>query len=383
MKPTVKVIADQPSWVLAGKDVELAVTQLGGHLAPVKFYRASRRPIQPYYISPWQGEGLKIPDPVLVPLRGDFFCMPFGAASEYRGQSHHTHGEPATGRWQFVSAGRDGKASSLQLRLRTRKVPGRITKRLFLIDGENIVYDQHVLEGFSGSYSLGHHATLAMPEDHPGSVLVSTSPLRLAMTDPIPTGEPAEGRYQALATAKRFKSLSRVPLIWAEPRYGDCSAFPTRKGFTDLLGLVNKARPTPAWTTAVFTSEGFLWFSMKDPAVLPMTVFWMSNHGRHNPPWNGRNCCLGLEDVCGFFACGQAASARANLLTRRGVATTIRFSPKRPVTVNYLQGVVRVPKGFGRVRTVQLAPGRATFISTNGKKVSAPVRHEFLATGEL
>jgi len=255
------------------------------------------------------------------------------AASEYRGQSHHTHGEPATGRWQFVSAGRDGKASSLQLRLRTRKVPGRITKRLFLIDGENIVYDQHVLEGFSGSYSLGHHATLAMPEDHPGSVLVSTSPLRLAMTD---------------------------PLIWAEPRYGDCSAFPTRKGFTDLLGLVNKARPTPAWTTAVFTSEGFLWFSMKDPAVLPMTVFWMSNHGRHNPPWNGRNCCLGLEDVCGFFACGQAASARANL-----------------------QGVVRVPKGFGRVRTVQLAPGRATFISTNGKKVSAPVRHEFLATGEL
>ena len=57
--------------------------------------------------------------------------------------------------------------------------------------------------------------------------------------------------------------------------------------------------------------EGFLWFSLKDPAVLPMTMLWMENHGRHFPPWNGRNCCLGLEDLCGYFAGGYAPSVRA------------------------------------------------------------------------
>ena len=74
----VKTIVSQPSWVIRTSDVELAVTQLGGHMAPVTFHRRSAAPVQPYYISPWQGERLKIDEPVLVPLRGDFFCLPFG-----------------------------------------------------------------------------------------------------------------------------------------------------------------------------------------------------------------------------------------------------------------------------------------------------------------
>ena len=78
MKAKRKVVASQPAWELANKQVELAVTELGGHMAPVTFYRKSAEPVQPYYISPWQGEKLKIDEPVLVPLRGDFFCMPFG-----------------------------------------------------------------------------------------------------------------------------------------------------------------------------------------------------------------------------------------------------------------------------------------------------------------
>src|SRR4051794_34963347 len=77
-KAVQKKIHSQPSYVLATKEVELAVTRLGGQMAPVTFYRNTDRPVQPYYISPWQDEPpQKMPAPVLVPLRGDFFCMPF------------------------------------------------------------------------------------------------------------------------------------------------------------------------------------------------------------------------------------------------------------------------------------------------------------------
>ena len=64
----------QPSWILATDDIELAVTRLGGHMAPVTFDRRSERPIRPYHVSPWQEERLAdLPAAVLVPLRGDFF----------------------------------------------------------------------------------------------------------------------------------------------------------------------------------------------------------------------------------------------------------------------------------------------------------------------
>jgi hypothetical protein len=381
MKPQVKTIASQPSWVIRGSDVELAVTRLGGHMAPVTFYRNARKPVRPYYISPWQDEGLKVPDPVLAPLRGDFFCLPFGGGGEFQGHFHNTHGESASRNWTLASAEKCGDVTSLVLTMKTSQPAGKVTKRLMLVEGQQVVYDQHALEGFSGAYSLGHHATLAMPQ-RDESVLVATSPIRFGMTNPVATGEPSRGRYQALATNKRFADLSRVPLIWRQPSYGDCSSFPTRQGFTDIVGVF-QAPALPAWTAATYVDEGFLWFSLKDPAVLPMTLMWMANCGRHDSPWLGRERCLGLEDVRAFFACGLAASARPNVLNRMGIPTTMKFSPSRPVTVNYIQGVVKTPAGFGRVSTARFAPGSVTFISESGKKAAAPVRHEFLNTGEL
>lgn len=383
MKPLVKTIASLPSWVIRSLDVELAVTQLGGHMAPVTFYRRSASPIRPYYINPWRDEGLKIDEPVLVPLRGDFFCAPFGAnAAAYRGEKHPCHGEPATARWKLLAAERSAGTTSLTLSMKTRIRPGRITKRLLLADGQNVVYSQDTLEGFSGAMPMGHHATLAVPAE-PASVRVATSPIRFGMTCPVPFSDPAAGEYQSLAINKRFQSLQQVPLIWAEAGVADCTSFPARKGFTDLLAVFNKPSKAPAWTAATFERQRFVWFSLKDPAVLSATAFWISNGGRHGVPWLGRNRCLGLEDVCAYFAEGLAASVRPNALTKAGIPTAIKLSPKRPTTINYIQGVVKVPRGFGRVRTARFAPGSVTFISQTGKSATAKVWHEFLKTGRI
>ena len=77
-----EIMASQPCWLIENGTVRLAITQLGAHMAPVTFCLDSNRPIQPYYISPWQDEKPLIEEPVLVPLRGDFFCLPFGSNSD-------------------------------------------------------------------------------------------------------------------------------------------------------------------------------------------------------------------------------------------------------------------------------------------------------------
>jgi hypothetical protein len=161
---------------------------------------------------------------------------------------------------------------------------------------------------------------------------------------------------------------------------------PARQGHADLVQLVNESWETtrgPAWVTATFTDAGYLWFSLKDPAVLNSTVVWIENRGRHGHPWNGRNNCVGLEDVTAHFADGLPASARENVLTRQGVATAIELKDGKPTTVNYIQGAVKIPAGFDTVKALEFAPGEVTFVSTAGKRVTAPVRHEFLKSGKL
>jgi hypothetical protein len=166
----------------------------------------------------------------------------------------------------------------------------------------------------------------------------------------------------------------------------DLTRLPARYGHADLVQLVNEPWEKtggPAWTTATFTDLGYLWFSLKDPAVLNSTVFWMENHGRHGHPWNGRNNCLGLEDVTACFADGLAASTRDNPLTRQGVSTAVALSPTQPTRVNYIQGVARIPSGFDVVQKLEFAPGAVTFLSTSGQRVTIAVHHEFVRTGTL
>ncbi len=384
---TLRTFHGQPSFVLATKQVELAVTQFGGHMAPVTFFRSDAQPVKPYHISPWQEEPpSKMPAPVLVMLRGDFFCLPFGGNSEaVRGEKHPPHGEIVAEPWHFVGTRKKGDVTTLMLDIETKVRQGHVRKELSLVEGQNVVYSRHTIEGFTGRVPLGHHATLAMPAKD-GGVRIATSAIRFGMTCPGQFSDPKQGEYQALLPGAKWTDLTQVPCAWKGAPDADLTRLPGRYGFADLIQIANEPWEKtggPAWTTATFAEGGYVWFALKDPAVLRSTVFWMENHGRHGHPWNGRNNCLGIEDVTAHFADGLAASAGENVLTKDGVATGAELSADKPTSVNYIQGVVKIPDGFENVRTLTFAPGQVTFISTTGKRVTAAVRHEFLKSGML
>ena len=206
------------------------------------------------------------------------------------------------------------------------------------------------------------------------------------MTNPGLFSDPTKREYQALQPGAKWSDLAKVPSAWKDAPDADLTRQPGRCGYADLIQLANESwekTSGPAWTTATYPDAGYVWFSLKDPAVLRTTVFWMENHGRHGHPWNGRNNCLGLEDVTAFFADGLAASTKENVLTREGVDTAMELTADKPTAVNYVQGVVKIPGGFENVQTLEFAPGEVTFVSTTGQRVTAPVRHEFLKTGRL
>jgi len=377
----------QPCLVVGNKQVEVAVTENGGHMAPVTFYRDSDRPLKPYYVSPWQDEKpTEMPVPVLVPLRGDFFCMPFGGNSEeLSGEKHPPHGEIAGAKWKPMGIKKAGDVTTLTMAIDTKIRRGRVTKDLSLVDSQNVVYTKHTIEGFAGRVPLGHHATLAMP-DQVETVRLAASPFRFGMTYPGTFSDPKQREYQSLLPNSKWNSLEKVPVAWKGEPDADLTKLPARQGFADLIQLVNEPWEKsngPAWMTATFTDSNYVWFSLKDPAVLSTTVFWIENHGRHGHPWNGRNNCLGLEDVTAHFADGLKASMEENVLSKEGVRTSVELKSDKPTTVNYIQGVVKVPEGFEMVKTLEFSPGQVTFISTTGEKVTAPVRHEFLKTGNL
>ncbi len=374
----------QSCWVIKSGQVELAITKLGGHMAPVTFYRDSPSPIAPYYISPWQGETHDYPVPVLVPLRGDFFCMPFGGNGDaYKGEQHPPHGETSGSLWNFTGVNQDGPVTTLSLELNTKARAGKVTKRIHLLEGQNVVYTSHVIDGFKGKTSLGHHATLAMPEKE-GAFKISHSPIVFGMSNPTQFSNPANGEYQQLAIGQQFTSLSAVPSIFKNAPDVDCSRLPQKKGYADLLMIFpSDTGGKPAWLTAVREDEGWLWFSLKDPKVQTATVFWLENHGRHTLPWYGRNNCVGMEDVTAFFADGLKPSAGNNLLAQMGIKTAHELDGSKPFVVNYIQGVVKIPAGFKEVRNVEFAGGIVTFVSTTGHRVIAAVRHEFLKNGQF
>jgi hypothetical protein len=375
-------IQSQLSWTLSTKNVELAVTQLGGMMAPVMFFRDSANPVQPYHIAPWAAERTTYDPPLLHALRGDWFCMPFGGnADAFNGQKHPPHGEVANASWRHVATTREGNIATMKLDFETKVRAGRVTKELSLIEGQNVVYSRNVIEGFAGPVPLGHHATLAMPETE-GVARIATSPMRFGMTNAGVFSDPAKREYQSFAIGARFTDLAKVPLLFKDTPEADATRLPARRGYADLLQLVNEPGDI-AWTTVTRADEGWLWFSFKDPAVLTSTVMWIENRGRHGAPWNGRNNCLGLEDVTAFFADGLVPSSAENVLTKEGAKTALVLIADKPTAVNYIQGVAKIPEGFDVVKAVEFKASEATFVSASGKRVSIPVRHEFVKSGKL
>lgn len=372
--PGLRNVHGAPSWRLATRSVEAYVTAEGGHAGPVTFFRDTARPFSPMSVAPWAREGARRGRlPCIRRLRGDFFCLPFGGnARPWRGERHPVHGQTANGRWKGSGAERTRDGASLRLTLRTTVRPGRVDKVLRLVEGHAALYTRHEIRGMKGPMPMGHHAMLRFP-DRPGSGRFTTGPFRFGQVFPGEFEDPERGGYSALKPGAVFESLSEAPT--RDGGVTDLGRFPARRGFDDLAMLVGDPSAPLGWNAVVFPSLGVAWFALRNPRVLPHTVLWFSNGGRHYAPWNGRHLgVLGIEDVLGCFHLGLAESATRNPLSRAGHPTCARLRADRPFRVPYIMGAARVPRGFEAVAAIEPDGDRGVALCPpRGRPVRCPL----------
>ena len=170
-------VQGQLSWRFASDKVEAWLTELGGELGPVAFTLKGQQ-VPPYSVAPWAEEKQAAElVPILRALRGDFFCLPFGGnETPWRGEQHPPHGDTANLCWHLESITEANGRTCLHASLETQTRPGRVDKRIFLVEGQTAVYSQHTITGLSGPMNLGHHPMLRFP-DEPGCGVISTSPV--------------------------------------------------------------------------------------------------------------------------------------------------------------------------------------------------------------
>jgi hypothetical protein len=358
----------EPSHHLATPELDLDVTARAGHLAPVVFHLPGRD-VSPYSLAPWEPAEFPDQPPLLSILRGDFFCLPFAGKA-----GGPPHGDPANATWSIVSS--DDR--SLHLAMTAADTGARIEKTISTRAGQHAVFFEHQISGIDGDFNYGNHPILDLSVLPEGTGRITTSPFHWASVFPGPFSNPANGETQSLAEGRTFTDLREVPL--AAGGTTDLTRYPARLGNEDLVMMANvPATPEQpfAWSAAVF--DGYVWFSLKNPADFPSTLLWLSNGGRTAEPWSSRHLGrIGIEEVCSHF-CNDLETSRKNLLATQGIPTTRHFDAKSAAILRIIHGVAPTPEDFGAVRhIIPRDENSITITGESGAEISVPLDWKFI-----
>jgi len=363
------LVHGEPSWKLTLDRVTLWISCRAGHMAPVEF-QLGERTVSPYALAPWTPDEVDAAlPPLLTVLRGDFLCFPFGPQ-----KSAPPHGVSANAGWKVVAGGDD----RLHLGMDDPDSGGWLEKIVILREGETALYCEHRISGVQGDYSYGNHPVIDFSRLTEGEGLVSVSPFRWGSVYRGHFSNPLAREYGILKPSATFTDLREVQL--ATGGTADVSKYPARQGFEDLVMMHSEpatAEQPFAWSAAVL--DGYVWFSLKDPAVFPSTILWISNGGRHGKPWNGRHLGrMGIEEVCSYFA-DPVDVSRTNPLAAEGVPTTRHFRKDETASLRLAQAVAAVPEKFGRVTSILPAgPGKVVITGESGTTVESAVDWQFV-----
>ncbi len=368
----------QPSYSLTNDRVSVCVTVQGGHMTAV-----FDENISPFFTAPWWSEAdIGGDDQITRVLRGDFFCLPFGANTEpYEDIRHPVHGQTANDCWDCVGMDDSGGDKTLRLRMDLDADRGAVEKLIRLRDGEPVIYSEHIVTGLEGKFPAGHHAILQCPQEPGAGIIDMTEPVT-GFTAPEPIEDSTMGGYSLLQAGREVSDRTKVPCC--NGGYADLGRYPTQKGYEDVVLFVSDTSKPFAFTAASFPGQGYLYFQLKNPSVLPQTLFWLSNGGRHYAPWNGRLAgVLGMEEIAGFFHYGMKESVEPNFLQEGGFKSFVEFKKARPSSIKVIMGVVPIENDFTGVRDiVKSGDGEITILGKNGRNMNISCNSDFLIASE-
>ncbi|OBZ92133.1 hypothetical protein ADU59_28425 [Pararhizobium polonicum] len=342
------------SFVLSADGIEVTLDLDVGHISSF-IVRRYGRTFSPFHRAPWIDEPLDASTPPhLQRLSIDFFCAPFGQSDV---ESAPAHGWSANAPWVLTDLERLPNGSRATFVLSRTIMSATLTKTCTVKDGHPFLYQSHRFDGGIGRLPVAYHAMVDLP--HGGILSVSPKIRAETMPDRLETDD-IKGR-SILAYPASSDDLRTFPR--EDGGVSDLLRYPLDDRHVDLVMLHEQPSNPLGWAIAARPVERDMAIVLKPPGVLPSTVLWYSNGGRHYAPWNGRHHgVLGIEEARTFFGYGHKASIAPNALSGSGIETSLSVVETREVRT--VIGAVEM-LADGLVRSI--TPGNDTLQITGGK----------------
>lgn len=311
----------------------VTVEPLGGMLGPTLFVLPDGRQIAPFHIAPWFADDQADQPGILQRLRGEWPCVPFGAASDRAAQDGwpasdpamepdaFAHGYGSNHHWSWAAAPEDELALTIdypaphpiaRLRRSVRPVAGQTA----------LDYTLWVTPRRDCLLPIGLHPVFRLP--------AQPSAARLNIAAQAACSFP--GRVDAssiFAPGQIVADWHAVPLT--DGTVLDPASVPLARQTEDLLQLLQ----VPGRAELHNLAEGYRVRLDWNADHFPDLLLWFSNRGRAHPPWNGRHLALGVEPVCAAFDLGTQISSQPNPINAGGGRTAHQFRAGQVFETHY------------------------------------------------
>lgn len=268
------------------------------------------RTVAPFYEHGWPAYA---EDGLLGNLRGDFFCLPFGAFPE---QGELTvHGQSSS----RVFAVEEHTAERAVLSLDYARSAIRSVRRTVELGADRITFSDEAMPGEDALLPVGSHPIFRLPEE-PGAAGLKLPAARCVRTYPQ-----AVDKSSVFARGALCAGPQAVPLLSGGTL--DATRLPLPMATEELLLLGGVAEGQVELQNS---AEGYAVTVEWDPADYASLLLWFSNRGRAFAPWNGTNLCLGIEPITGAFDLGDASPEEEQALAELGIPVRAAFFAGRP-----------------------------------------------------
>lgn len=306
-------------WSIDWPHGALTMRAIGGMLAPLQFTLPDGQRISPLYTAPWAEEqGTQALSGLMRGLRGEWPCAPFGPAqtpdglppgwASRDGGSPWDHGHSANHAWTLVD-----------------RSDGAITLRIELPESDPLAWMERVIRPNPDAPELDIELTMHPRRD-------AMLPFALHPTFAVPSSgmQLLPGEYAAVHTYP-MQPEPGVSRLTPDRTAASLKALPSTGGTADFSKLPLDFETEEILQLQDCRSAFVLRYASGievvldwDRAQLPDAVLWVSQRGRRQAPWNGRNQALGIEPCNSCFDLSRVAQPpeRHPLSHRRGLPLT-------------------------------------------------------------
>jgi len=302
----------------------VSVETLGGMLGPTLFVLPDGRQIAPFHIAPWfDGDQAQDQPGILRRLRGEWPCVPFGAANHRAANcgwpasdpadepDPFAHGYGSNHHWRWLDTGANEIALAVDypanhpvagLRRHVRPVAGEAA-----IEFSLTIQIRH-----DCALPIGLHPVFRLPLA-PGAMRLDiaakgacTYPGRVDPSSIFAPGQRVQDWHAVTLTDGTTLDPGRVPLA---RQTEDLLQLRQVGGHAELCNMAENYHIRLDW----------------NPDHFPDLLLWYSNFGRTHAPWNGRHLALGVEPVCSAFDLGCQIASQPNPMNAEDGPTARAF----------------------------------------------------------